>query len=44
LWWLELSYSIGHLNAVSGDMFSASHNLPSDNGKKVYGRRREGIM
>ena len=32
----ELSYTIRHLNAVSGDMFSASHNLPTDNGKKVY--------
>jgi len=32
----ELSYVIRHLNAVSGDMFSASHNLPTDNGKKVY--------
>ncbi len=32
----ELSFAIRHLNAVSGAMFSASHNLPSDNGKKVY--------
>ena len=32
----QLSFSIRHLNAVSGDMFSASHNLPTDNGKKVY--------
>jgi len=32
----ELSFTIRHLNAVSGDMFSASHNLPTDNGKKVY--------
>ncbi|MCU0560188.1 MAG: phospho-sugar mutase [Desulfobacterales bacterium] len=32
----ELSFAIRHLNAVSGDMFSASHNLPPDNGKKVY--------
>ena len=31
-----LSFAIRHLNAVSGDMFSASHNLPTDNGKKVY--------
>ena len=32
----QLSFSIRHLSAVSGDMFSASHNLPTDNGKKVY--------
>jgi len=32
----ELSFAIRHLHAVSGDMFSASHNLPTDNGKKVY--------
>ncbi|MFO7642803.1 MAG: phospho-sugar mutase [Desulfosarcina sp.] len=32
----ELSFAIRHLHAVSGCMFSASHNLPSDNGKKVY--------
>ncbi len=32
----ELSFAIRHLNAVSGCMFSASHNLPTDNGKKVY--------
>ena len=32
----ELSYAIRHLNAISGDMFSASHNLTTDNGKKVY--------
>jgi phosphoglucomutase/phosphomannomutase len=34
----QLSFSIRHLNAISGDMFSASHNLPTDNGKKVYDR------
>src|SRR5512143_2451189 len=32
----ELSLAIRHLKAISGDMFSASHNLPPDNGKKVY--------
>jgi phosphoglucomutase len=32
----ELSFAIRYLKAVSGDMFSASHNLPTDNGKKVY--------
>lgn len=32
----ELSFAIRHLKAVSGCMFSASHNLPTDNGKKVY--------
>jgi phosphoglucomutase/phosphomannomutase len=34
----ELSFAIRHLKAISGDMFSASHNLPTDNGKKVYDR------
>lgn len=32
----QLSFTIRHLNCISGDMFSASHNLPPDNGKKVY--------
>jgi phosphomannomutase len=32
----ELSFAIRHLDAISGDMFSASHNLPTDNGIKVY--------
>ena len=32
----ELSFAIRHLGAVSGCMFSASHNLPADNGKKIY--------
>lgn len=32
----ELSFSIRHLNAIAGALFSASHNLPTDNGKKVY--------
>ncbi len=32
----ELSFAIRHLKAVSGDMFSASHNPPEHNGKKVY--------
>jgi phosphoglucomutase len=32
----ELSFAIRYLNAAAGDMFSASHNLPTDNGKKIY--------
>lgn len=32
----ELSFTIRHLKAISGIMISASHNLPTDNGKKVY--------
>jgi phosphoglucomutase/phosphomannomutase len=32
----ELSFAIRHIKAIAGDMFSASHNLPPDNGKKVY--------
>lgn len=32
----QLSFSIRYLHAISGAMFSASHNLPTDNGKKVY--------
>lgn len=32
----ELSFAICYQNAVSGDVFSASHNQPTDNGKKVY--------
>ena len=32
----ELSFAIRHLGAVGGDMFSASHNPPEHNGKKVY--------
>ncbi len=32
----ELSFTIRHLKAISGIMISASHNQPTDNGKKVY--------
>jgi phosphoglucomutase/phosphomannomutase len=32
----ELSFAIRYLKTIAGDMFSASHNLPTDNGKKVY--------
>lgn len=32
----ELSFAIRHLHSVGGDMFSASHNPPEHNGKKVY--------
>ena len=32
----ELSFAIRYMNAISGNMFSASHNPPTDNGKKVY--------
>lgn len=32
----QLSFTIRHLHCVSGAMFSASHNPPAHNGKKVY--------
>lgn len=32
----ELSFAIRHLKAIGGDMISASHNAPTDNGKKIY--------
>ncbi len=32
----ELSFAIRYLHALGGDMFSASHNPPEHNGKKVY--------
>lgn len=32
----ELSFAVRYLHAVSGDVFSASHNPPEHNGKKVY--------
>ncbi len=32
----ELSFAIRYLGTVSGDMISASHNPPTDNGKKIY--------
>lgn len=32
----ELSFAVRKIGAVAGDVFSASHNPPSHNGKKVY--------
>ena len=32
----ELSFAIRYLHAISGVMFSASHNPPDHNGKKIY--------
>lgn len=32
----ELSFAVRHLQALGGDVFSASHNPPEHNGKKVY--------
>lgn len=32
----ELSFTIRHLGAIAGAMFSASHNPPDHNGKKIY--------
>lgn len=32
----ELSFAIRYLNAIAGNMFSASHNPPDHNGKKIY--------
>jgi phosphoglucomutase len=32
----ELSFAVRHLNCAGGDVFSASHNPPEHNGKKVY--------